>query len=135
MTPPINQDTRLGDLIDAEQAYGLCEALTGLDASDVRHTTYREGRRIGGRGGRDILVHVEVFTSRVLLIAQEHLGDSQSIMIFCVASASPRPLSLSCFSACATFTMLLNRSCRGFNANLSHDLVGSPVCALHMCKL
>lgn len=35
VTPPINQDARLGDMIDAEQAAGLCEALTGLDGSDV----------------------------------------------------------------------------------------------------
>ncbi|CAN0302046.1 unnamed protein product, partial [Laminaria digitata] len=35
VTPPINQDRRLGDMIDAEQAAGLCEALTGLDGSDV----------------------------------------------------------------------------------------------------
>ncbi|CAM9218855.1 unnamed protein product [Ectocarpus sp. 13 AM-2016] len=36
VTLPINQDRRLGDMIDAEQAAALCEALTGLDAADVR---------------------------------------------------------------------------------------------------
>lgn len=36
VTPPISQYCRLGDLIDAEQAAGLCEALTGLDGADVR---------------------------------------------------------------------------------------------------
>ncbi|CAM9415163.1 unnamed protein product [Pylaiella littoralis] len=36
VTLPINQDCRLGDMISAEQAAGLCEAVTGLDASDVR---------------------------------------------------------------------------------------------------
>lgn len=35
VTLPINQDRRLGDMIDAEQAAALCEALTGLDAADV----------------------------------------------------------------------------------------------------
>eukprot|EP00903_Cladosiphon_okamuranus_P007120 g6918.t1 len=36
VTLPINQNVRLGNMIDAEQAAALCEALTGLDASDVR---------------------------------------------------------------------------------------------------
>lgn len=43
VTLPINQDCRLGDMINAEQAAGLCEALTGLDASDVR--LGREGEK------------------------------------------------------------------------------------------
>ena len=44
--PPINPNVRLGDLIDAEQASGLCEALTGLDAADVRGKRWRNGREM-----------------------------------------------------------------------------------------
>lgn len=51
MTPPINQDGRLGDMIDAEQAAGLCEALTGLDGSDVSRMMHLS--RVGG--GRHVL--------------------------------------------------------------------------------
>lgn len=48
VTLPINQDSRLGNMIDAEQAAALCEALTGLDASDVRRAGNRECIYIGG---------------------------------------------------------------------------------------
>lgn len=49
VTLPINQDCRLGNMIDAEQAAALCEALTGLDASDVRRANVpRRGE--GGEG-------------------------------------------------------------------------------------
>lgn len=36
VAPPIDQDVRLGDFVNAEQAFALGEALTGLDAADVR---------------------------------------------------------------------------------------------------
>lgn len=38
MPPPIDQDIRIGDLVSAEQAFALGEALNGLDAADVRPT-------------------------------------------------------------------------------------------------
>lgn len=35
--PPIDENVRLGDFVSPEQAFGLGEALHGLDPAEVRH--------------------------------------------------------------------------------------------------